>query len=84
FFQAAGFGDVAIPESVRPWGVVLIAIDVVVYAGGFWLSVRRIRHGRTALWVPLVAAVTAAIVGAIVILAVLAGAGVLGVLQNQG
>lgn len=82
--QSLGYGDVTVPESARPWGFVLIAIDVVVYIAGFWLSVHRIRRGRVALWVPLVAAVVAATIGAIVMLAVLAGTGALDVLQNQG
>jgi hypothetical protein len=82
--QAGGYGDIDVPASVRPWGYVLIAVDVVVYLGGIWLSVHRIRRGRVAVWVPLVAAVAAATIGAIVILTVLAGSGTLDVLQNQG
>jgi hypothetical protein len=82
--QAGGYGDIDVPNSIQPWGYALIAIDVVVYLGGIWLSVHRIRRGRVAVWVPLVAAVAAATIGAILILAVLAGSGTLAVLQNQG
>lgn len=82
--SALGYGDVEVPASVEPWGYVLIVVNILLLMGAVALSLRRMRSGRIAFWVPLVAGAVAALLGAIVTLSVLAGSGALGVLQNQG
>ena len=80
---ALGYADVEVPGSVGPWGYVLIVLNVVLLVAAFVLSMRLLRRGRIAFWVPLVAGVVAAIADAIVLLSVLGASGALQVLQNQ-
>lgn len=79
--SAAGLGDVRVPASVQGWGYGLVAIWVVLFLGGALWAVRRLRRGRVAFWVPLLAGVVAVTVAAIVCEIVLGSSGALG---NQG
>ena len=84
FATAAGMSDVHVPASAQGWGDVLIVAWVLIFlAGAFW-AIRRLRRGRIAFWVPLVAGAVASLVFAIAIGSVLGSSLPLPVLQNQG
>lgn len=82
--KSVGYGDVTVPASIRSWGYLLIAVDVLLLVGAAWLSLRRIRRGRMAFWVPIAAGAASGVIGAIVIVAVLASSGALANLPTQG
>jgi hypothetical protein len=76
-------GSAAVPSSADAGGVVLLVLDVVLYAGALLLSLERMRRGRRAFWVPLVAGIAATIAQTVVILVVTAPVLAVAV-QNQG
>ncbi|MFC7789899.1 DUF6264 family protein [Microbacterium sp. MAHUQ-60] len=40
--------------AAKTWGAIALVVMVVGYAATAWLSVRRIRRGRSSWWLPLV------------------------------
>jgi hypothetical protein len=83
FARVLGVDSARFPASVQVWGDVLIAIDVVLLVTAAAVSFRLIRRGRRAFWVPLAAGALAAMIGGILLLAVLSASGV-PLVQNQG
>ena len=81
--RANGATDYVAPAGIQPLGYALAAAWVVLFVIAVVWSLRRMRHGRVAFWVPLltgvVALTTTGVVSAIVLYATSAGAA----LQNQ-
>ncbi|MBF4618834.1 hypothetical protein ITJ44_12210 [Clavibacter sp. VKM Ac-2873] len=67
-FPALGISDAYTPTSATgPVGLALLVITVSVFAATVVLSLRRIRRGRVAFWVPLVGAVVATVISAVLL-----------------
>ncbi|KZC94066.1 MULTISPECIES: DUF6264 family protein [Clavibacter] len=67
-FPALGIAGAYTPTSATgPVGVALLVITVSVFAATVALSLRRIRLGRIAFWVPLVGVVVATVVSALLL-----------------
>jgi hypothetical protein len=82
--DAIGYSDVHIPQSAQVWGWVLVVVNIGLLFGALVISLRRLRHGRLAFWVPIVAAVIASVVTTIIVGGVLSTTDFLTVLQNRG
>jgi len=81
--RAGGAGDLDAPAGSQPVGYVLAAAWVLLFAVSVVWSMRRLRHGRIAFWVPLLVGFVAIVGTSVVVLVVLQAAGAGAVLQNQ-
>jgi hypothetical protein len=67
-FQLMGIADAyTTTSSTGPVGVAILVVTVAVYVATAAISVRLIRRGRIAFWVPLVGAVVATLVSAVLV-----------------
>lgn len=69
-FQAGGYGTIEIPPFADAAGVILLVTDAVIVLAAIAAAGLRMRAGRRALWVPIVAFAIHALVFVIVVSAV--------------
>lgn len=72
FYRTLGIGDYAGTSSDRPIGIAIAASNVVSFALAAWFTSRRLRTGKVAFWIPLVAGIVAATVSSALLLILLA------------
>jgi tellurite resistance protein TehA-like permease len=83
-FQSLGYGAVEFGSAAHVAGIVMLVFSFLLLIAAVGLSLRRIRAGRSSLWVPLVAGVVWALGYLVATIVVVANTpGVLAVLQNH-
>jgi hypothetical protein len=80
----AGIDDFRAPESSQGIGYGLIGAWAVLFVIAIVWSMRRMQHGRTAFWVPLLIGIVAVSIASIACVVVLSAAMGLDVPQNRG
>jgi hypothetical protein len=72
-YRIQGFGDYTNDALAAPLGVVINVVSVLLLVAAILLSLRQLRSGRLAFWIPLVAGATALVVtGVLLVVAMLA------------
>lgn len=82
--RSAGIDDFRSPAAAQGIGYVLVVVWAVLFVIAIVWSMRRLQHGRTAFWVPLLIGVVAVSIASITCLVVLSAAMGLDVPQNRG
>lgn len=73
FYRTLGIGDYAGGPADRPIGILIAASNVISFALAAWFTARRLRRGKLAFWIPLVAGAIAALVSTALLMTLLAG-----------
>ena len=71
-YGIVGIGNYAPTGMERPIGVAIVAVNLFSFALVAWFTVRALRAGRIAFWIPLVGGIIAAVVSAIFLQVLLA------------
>jgi hypothetical protein len=72
-YRIQGFGDYTNDALAAPLGVVINVVSVLLLVAAILLSLRQLRSGRVAFWIPLVAGATTLLVtGVLLVVAMLA------------
>ena len=83
-YAAQGFGRYTSDSLASAIGIAINAVDVLLLVVAVLLAVRRLRSGRIAFWIPLVAGATALVVtGALLTVAMLGDPAMPAYLQSQ-
>ncbi|GMA96245.1 hypothetical protein GCM10025881_30690 [Pseudolysinimonas kribbensis] len=82
--RSAGVDDIRAPAPAQGIGYGLVGVWAVLFVVAIVWSMQRLRHGRTAFWVPLLVGVVALSIASITCLIVLSAATGFDVPQNRG